>query len=83
MSEETGFLMEKRPPARLAKLERRKKRRRPLTEEDIKQKLEKANERRKVRGVLIVCISAHLYCSQQCKFFKFLSVAVVWVFTFD
>ncbi|KAI0215807.1 hypothetical protein LSAT2_032131 [Lamellibrachia satsuma] len=47
ISEENGLTMEKRPPARLAKLERRKKRRRQLTEEDITQKLEKADERKK------------------------------------
>ncbi|WAR23909.1 hypothetical protein MAR_037578 [Mya arenaria] len=35
------------PPLRLAKLEKRRKKKRPLTDEEIKQKLERAEERRK------------------------------------
>ena len=60
------------PPLRLAKLEKRKKRRRKLTEEDIKSKLEKAEERRKVGRstgcmidlyAMIVCVA---HQSQRC-----------------
>ena len=61
ISEENGLTMEKRPPARLAKLERRKKRRRQLTEEDITKKLEKADERRKVCGVFTSF--TRMYCN--------------------
>lgn len=46
-SEIPGVL--KKPPPRLAKLERRRKKRKVLTEEQIKEKLRKAEERRKVR----------------------------------
>jgi len=37
------------PPIRLAKLEKRRKKKRPLTDEEIQRKLERAEERRKVR----------------------------------
>ncbi|XP_064607136.1 uncharacterized protein LOC135471741 [Liolophura sinensis] len=39
----------RRPPARLAKLEKRKKKKKVLTEEQIKEKLERAERRRKER----------------------------------
>lgn len=39
----------RKPPARLMKLEKRKKKKRELTEKDIKAKLEKAENRRKVK----------------------------------
>ena len=45
-SGDDGFLP-RRPPARLAKLEKRKKRRK-LTEEEIQAKMARAEERRKV-----------------------------------
>jgi len=38
----------KKPPPRLAKLERRKKKKKVLTEDEIRQKLERAEQRRKV-----------------------------------
>ena len=40
--------LQARPPARLEKLEKRKKKKKHLTEEQIKEKLEKASARRKV-----------------------------------
>ena len=41
--------IERKPPARLAKLERKKKRKKKMTLADIEAKLEQAEERRKVR----------------------------------
>lgn len=43
-----------RPPPRLAKLERRKKKKKELSAEEIKEKLEKAEKRRKVNIQLII-----------------------------
>lgn len=42
----------RRPPARLAKLEKRKKKKKVLTEEQIQEKLERAERRRKVRKIV-------------------------------
>jgi len=47
MSELDGQTIRK-PPPRLAKLERKKKKRKVLTEAEIRQKLERAEQRRKV-----------------------------------
>jgi integrase len=45
------------PPLKLAKIEKRRKKKRVLTEEEIQEKLERAEERRKVgfRNSWIVC----------------------------
>jgi len=53
MSELDGQTIRK-PPPRLEKLESRKKKKRVLTEAEIRQKLERAERRRKVRTILTV-----------------------------
>ena len=44
----TGSKLPALPPLKLAKIEKRRKKKRALTEEEIQQKLERAEERRKV-----------------------------------
>lgn len=41
------------PPLKLAKIEKRRKKKRALTEEEIQQKLERAEERRKVSKIAL------------------------------
>ena len=44
----------KRPPPRLAKLDKKRKKKKDLTQEEIKAKLERAEQRRKVRIVFTI-----------------------------
>ena len=59
MADNAGMFAEsRRPPARLAKLQKRKKKERILTEEQIQAKLRKAEERKKVRSSLLLSYDA-------------------------
>ena len=57
VAENAGMVSaDRKPPPRLEKLEKRRKKKKPLTEEQIQAKLLRAEERKRVRDHLIIMI---------------------------
>ena len=64
-----SYLMAKKPPARLAKLEKRAKKKKVLTEEEIKAKMERVERKRQVFAFLLEKFSGLKKCLTA-SFFK-------------
>ena len=77
IAETTDMFIERRPPARLAKLEKtRKKKKKTMTLEQIEEKLAKAEERRKVRRTAYICAAcSSIYRVRNLKFTTYLKFA--------